>query len=591
MPQVVSVRFRFSPKPLWFDPLGKDYQAGAEVLVETERGREVGTLVNPSIEATDKDISRLKSSLKPVIRELNDLDLEHVEALNEKGRSAMPYFRAKVEEYVLDIKPVEVQYLFSGERAIFYFSSEERVDFRDLVRDLAQYFHVRIDMRQIGARDEAKELGGLAHCGEEFCCTRFGGEFQPVSIRMAKEQDLPLNPTKISGACGRLMCCLRYEYEAYKDFKKRAPKKGTPVDTPLGEAVISGYNTPSETMELRLQDGKRLSVPLAEMDCTTGGEGCKRCSVNHETIERCASQSVLMALGSLGQTLDDSQSTLREESLLDNTSSAGGGERKRRRRSAKSGETAQKNASSGAKMNTQASQRSSSQQSEDEKPSGGNRKRRRRTSSGGTSGEAGSAQQKTAQHAALSGQSTQSAQAAQSGKSAQQQSQRTQPRHQKGAPASGAEQNNTPSSEKPRPGQRSSGLRKRRSGAGANSENHTQSPETTRGQSAQAQQAARGQASQSQESRTQSGRNQLDGAGASASDGGTGTRKKRRRHESTGSRAESASTTSGNASSNGSSSGSTSGSSAGNTAGGGTSSSGGNASSSQGNANAGSPSQ
>lgn len=368
MPHVVSVRFRFNPKPLWFDPQEVVYQSGAEVLVETERGREVGLILDPAIEANDKQISKLKTPLKPVIRELTDLDYEHLAALEEKGKQAMPVFREKVKEYKLDIKPVEVQYLFSGERAVFFFSSEERIDFRELVRDLAQHFHVRIDMRQIGARDEAKELGGLAHCGEEFCCTRFGGEFQPVSIRMAKEQDLPLNPSKISGVCGRLMCCLRYEHEAYKDFKKRAPKKGTAVDTPLGEAIISGHNTPSETMELKLEDGKRFKVPLAEMDCHKGHDGCMRCSITNETVERCASRSMLIALGALTQQLEDVPASAASEETLDiKVGSTQSGRKRRRRSSGKSGEGASNDAS------TKRAAEPSAQKSE------GGRKRRRRT--------------------------------------------------------------------------------------------------------------------------------------------------------------------------------------------------------------------
>lgn len=435
MPQLVSVRFRFNPRPLWFDPQGKQYEYGTEVLVETERGREVGVVVDPAVEATEKDISKLKSPLKPIIRELTDLDYEHNLALEEKGRSAMPYFREKVKEYELDIKPVEVQYLFSGERAIFFFSSEERVDFRELVRDLAQHFHVRIDMRQIGARDEAKELGGLAHCGEEFCCTRFGGEFQPVSIRMAKEQDLPLNPTKISGVCGRLMCCLRYEYEAYKDFKKRAPKKGTAVDTPLGEAVISGYNTPSETMELKLEDGKRLNVPLAEMDCQKGSDGCPRCSVNTETIERCASRSMLIALGALDQQLEDALAPQTEEIDIDITDGAQS-TRKRRRRS-KKGE-----GSGGEK----AAARSSEQSSGDKKPGGG-RKRRRRTSEGSASDA--STQKRTPQK--------------NQNKAAS-------------APKQSRQKSDTNKDDRPRPGQNSSGLRKRRTHSAAKSEAQTETP-------------------------------------------------------------------------------------------------------------------
>ncbi|MDR2035605.1 MAG: hypothetical protein LBP91_02890 [Coriobacteriales bacterium] len=429
MPQLVSVRFRFNPKPLWFDPQGKEYSVGTEVLVETERGREVGTIYEAAIQATDKQISKLKSPLKPVIRELTDLDYEHLEVLEEKGRSAMPFFREKIEEYQLDIKPVEVQYIFSGERGIFYFSSEDRVDFRDLVRDLAQHFHVRIDMRQIGARDEAKELGGLAHCGEEFCCARFGGEFQPVSIRMAKEQDLPLNPTKISGACGRLMCCLRYEYEAYKDFKKRAPKKGTVVDTPLGKTVISGYNTPGETMELKLEDGKRLNVPLGEIDFSREAHPC----VSQDTIERCATRSMLMALGALEQQLEDSPMGDLLGADLDLEVQTPGSGRNRRRRSSQPA-PAKSTAESAAQQ--------------PEKPSSGNRRRRRRGSGEGAQTQA--SQKPAAQN--------------DRGKRPPAKKQERQSADDKRYDAADSR------TEKPRPGQRSSGLRKRRSDQGGQSQ-------------------------------------------------------------------------------------------------------------------------
>ena len=174
--------------------------------------------------------------------------------------------------YKLDMKPIDVEYLFAGDKVVFYFVAEERVDFRDLVKDLASRFKARIDMRQVGVRDEARMIGGLGHCGEQLCCVRFGGEFQPVSIRMAKEQDLPLNPLKISGLCGRLMCCLRYEFEAYKDYKQRAPKKGAIVETPLGLAKVSELNTPHETVGMRLEDGMRFSVPLEGMECCKGAD-------------------------------------------------------------------------------------------------------------------------------------------------------------------------------------------------------------------------------------------------------------------------------------------------------------------------------
>ncbi|MDR2671867.1 MAG: hypothetical protein LBC35_00925 [Coriobacteriales bacterium] len=306
MPQVAAVKFRFNPKHFWFDPQGATYNSGDHVLVETERGREVGLVADGAFEVTNTQLKKLKSPLRPILRLLTDLDYDHIDALDAKGREAMPFYRELIDKYKLNVKPVEVQFLFSGDRAVFFFSSEERVDFRELVRELSSHFHVRIDMRQIGARDEARELGGLAHCGEELCCCRFGGDFQPVSIRMAKEQDLPLNQTKISGVCGRLMCCLRYEFEAYKDFNKRALKRGTIVNTPLGKATITGSNTPRESMELRLEDGKRINVPLAEIECQKNGENCTTCSVSHETIERCAAPSILLALSSLQQQLESS---------------------------------------------------------------------------------------------------------------------------------------------------------------------------------------------------------------------------------------------------------------------------------------------
>jgi hypothetical protein len=180
------------------------------------------------------------------------------------------------------MKPIGVEYVFDGDKIIFYFSAEERVDFRELVKDLAAHFHTRVDMRQIGVRDEARAVGGVGHCGQVLCCVRFGGDFQPVSIRMAKEQDLPLNPLKISGLCGRLMCCLRYEFDAYKDYKGRAPKKGAIIETAVGLAKVSELNTPRETVTMRFEGGDRVTVPLSGMTCGKGG-GCP-CSVERDVL-------------------------------------------------------------------------------------------------------------------------------------------------------------------------------------------------------------------------------------------------------------------------------------------------------------------
>jgi cell fate regulator YaaT (PSP1 superfamily) len=311
---VVAVKLRYNPKIFWFDPALSTYQTGDHVLVDTDRGREIGLVVDGALEVSKKQVKELKSPLKPVIRALDENDFNKLDELDAKGREAMPVFRELIEKHGLDMKPVSIEFLFSGDKAVFYFSNDERVDFRELVRDLAAHFHTRVDMRQIGVRDEARILGGLAHCGEELCCARLGGEFQPVSIRMAKEQDLPLNPTKISGACGRLMCCLRYEFEAYKDFKTRAPRRGALIETPIGQAKVVDFDTPREIITMRLEDGKMLSIPLNEFGCSADENGKKRpCCVSREAIDRCASSSILMALAALEQELIPSAPTEKHE--------------------------------------------------------------------------------------------------------------------------------------------------------------------------------------------------------------------------------------------------------------------------------------
>jgi cell fate regulator YaaT (PSP1 superfamily) len=294
MPTVVGVKLRFAPKTLWFDPFGTTPVEGDTVIVETERGTEVGLVAQAPHEVAASD---LPAPLKPILRVATEKDLAFIDELTEREREAMPIFRDLVNTYKLDMKPIDVEYLFSGDKVVFYFVAEERVDFRDLVKELAGRFKARIDMRQVGVRDEARMIGGLGHCGEQLCCVRFGGEFQPVSIRMAKEQDLPLNPLKISGLCGRLMCCLRYEFEAYKDYKQRAPKKGAIVETPLGLAKVSELNTPHESVGMRLEDGKRFSVPLKDMGCCKG-TGCP-CSVSREVLEEAGGTGMALAFAAL----------------------------------------------------------------------------------------------------------------------------------------------------------------------------------------------------------------------------------------------------------------------------------------------------
>lgn len=271
MPTVVGVKLRYAGKVLWFDPAGSSPQEGDSVIVSTERGQEFGEITMAAREVAPQE---LVAELKPVLRIADENDIARAESLREREREEMERFRALVAKHNLDMKPIGAEHLFDDSKIVFYFAAEERVDFRELVRELAAELHNRIDMRQVGVRDEARMVGGLGHCGQQLCCVRFGGEFQPVSIRMAKEQDLPLNPLKISGLCGRLMCCLRYEYDAYKDFKQRAPKVGTPVDFPDGSAGrISAMNVPREMLTVRQQGGPEVIVPLEALDCSAG-RGC-----------------------------------------------------------------------------------------------------------------------------------------------------------------------------------------------------------------------------------------------------------------------------------------------------------------------------
>ncbi len=294
MPTVVGVKLRFAPKTQWFAPAGTEPVEGDSVIVETDRGTEIGTVTKPPHEVPNSEI---RGPLKPLTRVATPEDLARNEEFAVQERAAIPIVRELIAQHKLDMKPIEVEYLFDGEKVVFYFVAEERVDFRELVKDLATRFRARIDMRQVGVRDEARIVGGLGHCGEQLCCVRFGGEFQPVSIRMAKEQDLPLNPLKISGLCGRLMCCLRYEYEAYKDYKGRAPKKGAIVETPLGLAKVAELNTPHETVGLRFEDGRRVNVPLAEMSCNKG-TGCP-CQVSREALESTGNTATALAFAAL----------------------------------------------------------------------------------------------------------------------------------------------------------------------------------------------------------------------------------------------------------------------------------------------------
>ncbi|MDD5799597.1 MAG: regulatory iron-sulfur-containing complex subunit RicT [Coriobacteriales bacterium] len=324
MPTVIPVKFKYAARDLWFNPKNTGAQEADHVICATERGTEIGIATGDAREVTDQTLKETigNAHLSNVIRIATDSDLALADTLARKGDEALPVFRKLVAESGLDMKPVGVEYTFGGEKVVCYFAAEERVDFRQLVRDLSHALHQRIDMRQIGVREEAAIVGGYGHCGQELCCRRFGLAFEPVSIRMAKEQDLPLNSSKISGACGRLMCCLRYEFEAYRDFKSRAPKRNAVIDTPLGKAKIVEYDTPKEEICLRIENGKQVRIPLAEMVPSDAakkksqelGCPCRPDTVLRSSLDKLNSPDVQMALAELDrkngvkppETFDDS---------------------------------------------------------------------------------------------------------------------------------------------------------------------------------------------------------------------------------------------------------------------------------------------
>ncbi|RVU97324.1 hypothetical protein EII22_06760 [Coriobacteriales bacterium OH1046] len=309
MPTIIPIRFAYASRDLWFDPVETGAVEGDHVICSTERGTEIGLVTGEAREVSDKEFSSMTdgASLKQLMRVASDEDLARAEELARKGDEAMPVFRRCISGCGLDMKPVGVEYLFDGGKVVCYFAAEDRVDFRQLVRELSHELHARVDMRQIGVREESAHIGGYGHCGQELCCARFGPVFEPVSIRMAKEQDLPLNSAKISGACGRLMCCLRYEFEAYRDFKSRAPKRNAIIETPLGMGKIIEYDTPKEQIALRLENGKIIRVALADMTASETavrkseelGCACRPDTVAREVLERLNSPDVQMALAEL----------------------------------------------------------------------------------------------------------------------------------------------------------------------------------------------------------------------------------------------------------------------------------------------------
>lgn len=263
MPDVVGVRFKPVTKIYYFDPDDWDLDIGDRVIVETSRGIEMGAVVLTSHEVNDEEI---KGKLKPIIRQATPVDLLEAEKFRMQEPEAMAICEELVKELDVPIKTIKAEYSFDGARLVYSFVAEQRVDFRDLVKALTRRMQTRIELKQVGARDETKMLDGYGRCGRQLCCSSWLLDFHPVSIRMAKNQDLPLAPTEISGVCGRLLCCLAYENDLYAEIKDKLPGVGSKVQTAAGEnAMVKGLNVIKETLLLQKEDEEYLEVSADEI--------------------------------------------------------------------------------------------------------------------------------------------------------------------------------------------------------------------------------------------------------------------------------------------------------------------------------------
>lgn len=258
MAEIVGIRFKNVGKVYYFEPNGMTFKKGDRAIVETARGLECGEVAMENRDVPDDSIV---NPLKPVIRLATEDDLKTVEQNKEKEKKAYKICEEKIARHGLDMKLVDVEYTFDSSKILFYFTADGRVDFRELVKDLAGVFRTRIELRQIGVRDEAKMLGGFGICGRPFCCKSFLGEFQPVSIKMAKEQGMSLNPVKISGTCGRLMCCLKYEQDTYEHLLRHTPKVGAIVETVEGRGTVIENNLITGMLKIKL-DRKSDAAPI-----------------------------------------------------------------------------------------------------------------------------------------------------------------------------------------------------------------------------------------------------------------------------------------------------------------------------------------
>jgi len=262
MAEIVGIRFKRAGKVYYFDPAGIDLEVNDYVIVDASRGLGLGRVVIAPRQVLANEVT---GTLRPVVRKAEPDDVKHAQELEDKADEALIECGKLIGELQMTMKLLSAKYNLDGSRLIFLFSAEERVDFRELVRRLTKRFKIRVELRQVGSRDEAKLIGGFGRCGRPLCCGSFLSDFAPVSIKMAKGQDLPLNPMKISGVCGRLMCCLGYESEQYRIMKEKLPKVGQRVSTTMGEATVVGSNPLKETVLVELESQAKVELPLSEV--------------------------------------------------------------------------------------------------------------------------------------------------------------------------------------------------------------------------------------------------------------------------------------------------------------------------------------
>jgi cell fate regulator YaaT (PSP1 superfamily) len=268
MPFLIGVMHRKNGSIYYYNTGDLDISMGERVICHFENTTEIGEVVVPPSAIKEDDVP---DSISKVIRKATEYDLSVEEINRAKEEEGRKKFEELAKSHGLTMKLVDVHVIFDKSKMVFYFTADKRVDFREMVKELASYFKIRIELRQIGVRDEAKIVGGLGPCGMNLCCKSFLTDFESISIKMAKDQNLPLNPLKISGICGRLMCCLKYEYDSYKDFVDEAPEKGLRVDTKFGRGVIEGHDPLKKEIVVVLESENRVSLPLSEIVVVEGG--------------------------------------------------------------------------------------------------------------------------------------------------------------------------------------------------------------------------------------------------------------------------------------------------------------------------------